>query len=140
MTAAWLAAELVSAADRDAAPGTPLRLAASRCSTCDRCSFPATGTCTWCGATGSDPEQLSDGTAVAATAVLHRTPGAVVEVPYVVALVRFAQAGLDVLGRVPGAADPAAVPAGTPLHVVADSLPDGRMHYAFAAPSARIRH
>ncbi len=39
---------------------------------------------------------------------------------------------LDVLGRVPGAADPAAVPAGTPLRVVAEPLPDGRLHYAFA--------
>jgi uncharacterized OB-fold protein len=131
MTAAWLAAELVQAADRDAAPGTPLRLAASRCSACDRCSFPATGTCTWCGAAGADPQPLSDGTAVAATAVLHRTPGAVVAVPYVVALVRFARAGLDVLGRVPGATDPAAVPPGTPLRVVAESLSDGRLHFAF---------
>jgi hypothetical protein len=31
------------------------------------------------------------------------------------------------------------VPPGTPLHVVADSLPDGRMHYAFAAPPDRVR-
>jgi uncharacterized OB-fold protein len=140
MTAAWLAEELFPAADRDAAPGTPLRLAASRCSVCDRCSFPATGTCTWCGATGSEPEPLSSGTAVAATAVLHRTPGAVVQVPYVVALVRFARAGLDVLGRVTGAADPAAVPPGMSLRVVAESLPDGRMHYAFAAPSDQNGH
>jgi uncharacterized OB-fold protein len=134
MTTEWIAAELVLAADRDAAPGAPVRLAAARCSACDRCSFPATGTCTWCGATGSDPVPLSSGTAVAATAVLHRTPGAVVDVPFVVALARFAQAGLDVLGRVPGVADPARVPPGTPLRVVAESLPDGRLHYAFAAP------
>jgi uncharacterized OB-fold protein len=132
MTTEWVAAELVPAADRDAAPGTPVRLAAARCSACGRCSFPATGTCTWCGATGSDPVPLSSGTAVASTAVLHRTPRAVVDVPYVVALARFEQAGLDVLGRVPGAAGPDAVPPGTPLRVVADSLPDGRMHYAFA--------
>ncbi len=132
MIAAWLAAELVLVADRDAAPGAPIRLAASRCSACGRCSFPATGACTWCGAPGSDPVPLSRGAAVAATAVLHRTPGAVVEVPFVVALARFGQAGLDVLGRVPGAADPAAVPAGTPLRVVAESLADGRLHYAFA--------
>jgi len=134
MTTEWVAAELVPAEDRDAAPGAPVRLAAARCSACGRCSFPATGTCTWCGATGSEPVPLSSGTAMAATAVLHRTPGAVVEVPYVIGLVRFARAGLDVLGRVPGATDPAAVPAGTPLRVVAESLPDGRMHYAFAVP------
>ena len=134
MTTEWVAAELVPPADRDAVPGAPVRLAAARCSACGRCSFPATGTCAWCGATGSDPVPLSSGTAVAATAVLHRTPGAVVEVPFVVALARFEQAGLDVLGRVPGATDPAAVPAGTPLRVVAESLPDGRLHYAFAAP------
>jgi uncharacterized OB-fold protein len=132
MTTRWLAEYLIPAEDRDAAPGAPIRLAASRCSTCDLCSFPATGTCTWCGAAGSDPETLSDGTAVAATAVLYRTPGAVVRAPYVVALVRFGQAGLDVLGRLPGTDDPAAVPAGTPLRVVADSLPGGQMHYAFA--------
>lgn len=134
MTTGWLAEELIPAEDRDAAPGAPIRLAASRCSSCGRCSFPATGTCTWCGATGSDPEQLSDGTALTATAVLHRTPGAVVKVPFVVALVRFGQAGLDVLGRVPSTDDPDAVVPGTPLRVVAESLPDGRMHYAFAAP------
>ena len=134
MTAAWVAAELVPAADRDAASGAPIRLAAARCAACGRCSFPATGTCTWCGAPRSDPVLLSSGTAVAATAVLHRTAGSVVEVPYVVVLARFAQAGLDVLGRVPGAADPAAVPPGTVLRVVADSLPDGRLHYAFAPP------
>jgi uncharacterized OB-fold protein len=132
MTTEWVAAELVPAADRDVAPGAPVRLAAARCSACDRCSFPATGTCTWCGAAGSDPVPLSSGTAVAASAVLHRTPGAVVDVPFVVALARFEQAGLDVLGRVPGAAGPDAVPAGTSLRVVAESLPDGRMHYAFA--------
>ena len=135
MTAAWLAAELVLVEDRDEAPGAPIRLAASRCSSCGRCSFPATGICAWCGAPGSDPVPLSRGTAVAATAVLHQTPGAVVEVPFVVALARFGQAGLDVLGRVPSAADPAAVPAGTPLRVVAESLPDGRLHYAFAVAS-----
>ena len=132
MTAAWVAAELIPAADCDVPPGAPIRLAAARCSACGRCSFPATGTCTWCGTPGSDPVLLAEGTAVAATAVLHRTPGAVVAVPYVVALARFGRAGLDVLGRVPGAAGPAAVPAGTPLRVVAESLPDGRMHYAFA--------
>ena len=132
MTAEWIAEELVPVEDRDAAPGAPIRLAASRCSSCGRCSFPATGTCTWCGAPGFEPMPLSHGTAVAATAVLHQTPGAVVEVPFVVALARFGQAGLDVLGRVPGITDPAAVPAGTPLRVVAESLPDGRLHYAFA--------
>ncbi len=132
MTAEWIAEELVPVEDRDAAPGAPIRLAASRCSSCGRCSFPATGTCTWCGAPGFEPMPLSHGTAVAATAVLHQTPGAVVEVPFVVALARFGQAGLDVLGRGPGAADPTAVPAGTALRVVAESLPDGRMHYAFA--------
>jgi uncharacterized OB-fold protein len=132
MTAAWVAAELIPAADHDAAPGTPIRLAAARCSACGRCSFPATGTCTWCGAPASEPVPLVHGMAVAATAVLHRTPGAVVSVPFVVALARFGQAGLDVLGRIPGAADPAAVPPGTPLQVVAESWPDGRMHYAFA--------
>jgi uncharacterized protein len=133
MTAAWLAEELIPAADRDAASGAPIRLAGARCSACGRCSFPATGTCTWCGAPDSDPVPLSSGTAVAATAVVHRTPGAVVQVPYVVALARFAEAGLDVLGRVPGAADPAAVPSGTPLRLVAEALPDGRMHFAFEA-------
>ena len=91
MTAAWVAAELVPAADRDAASGAPIRLAAARCAACGRCSFPATGTCTWCGAPRSDPVLLSSGTAVAATAVLHRTPGSVVEVPYVVVLARFAR-------------------------------------------------
>jgi uncharacterized OB-fold protein len=134
MTAAWVAAELISAANRDAAPGAPIRLAAAGCLACGRCSFPATGACTWCGAPGSDPVPLSSGTAVASTAVLHHTPGAVVKVPFVVVLARFEQAGLDVLGRVPGATDADAVPPGTPLHVVAESLPDGRMHYAFAAP------
>jgi uncharacterized OB-fold protein len=130
--AEWIAEELVPAEDRDAASGAPIRLAASGCTACGRCSFPATGACTWCGAPGSDPVSLSRGTAVAATAVLHRTPGAIVRVPFVVALARFGQAGLDVLGRVPGSTDPAAVPPGTPLRVVAESLPDGRMHYAFA--------
>lgn len=134
MTTGWLAEELIPAEDRDAAPGAPIRLAASRCSSCDRCSFPAAGTCTWCGAAGSHPEHLSDGTTMAATAVLHRTPGAVVKAPFVVALVRFGQAGLDVLGRVLGTADPDAVAPGTPLRVVAESLPDDRMHYAFIAP------
>lgn len=134
MTTEWLAEQLVPAQYRDVTPGAPIQLAASRCSTCDRCSFPAADSCTWCGATGSRPEPLSDGTAVAATAVLHRTPRAVVEVPFVVALVRFGQAGLDVLGRVLGADDANAMNPGTPLRVVAESLPDGRMHYAFAAP------
>jgi uncharacterized OB-fold protein len=130
--AEWIAEELVPVEDRDAAPGAPIRLAASGCTACGRSSFPATGACTWCGAPGSDPVPLSRGTAVAATAVLHRTPGAIVRVPFVVALARFGRAGLDVLGRVPGRTDPAAVPPGTPLRVVAESLPDGRMHYAFA--------
>ena len=133
MTTGWLAAELIPAADRDAAPGAPIRLEAARCSACGRCSFPATGACTWCGAPGSEPLLLAEGVAMATTAVLHATPGSVVEVPYVVALARFEQAGLDVLGRVPGATDPATVPAGTPLRVVAESLPDGRVHYAFEA-------
>jgi uncharacterized OB-fold protein len=135
MTTGWLAEGLITAEDRTAAPGAPIRLAASRCSACERCSFPAASSCTWCGATGSRPEQLSDGTVLAATAVLHRTPGAVVDVPFAVALVRFGRAGLDVLGRVLGTADPAAVVPGMPLRVVAESLPDGRMHYAFARPS-----
>ena len=132
MTAAWLAERLIPAEDRDAVPGATIRLAAARCLSCGRCSFPVTGGCTWCGTPGSDPVPLTSGTAVASTAVLHRTPGAVVEVPFVVALARFEHAGLDVLGRVPAATDPAAVPPGTPLRVVAEALPGGRMHYAFA--------
>jgi uncharacterized OB-fold protein len=132
VTANWLAEGLILAEDRNAPAGAKIRLAAARCSACERCSFPAASSCTWCGATCSHPEQLSDGTAVAATAVLHRTPGAVVDVPFVVALVRFGSARLDVLGRVLGTADPAAVGPGMPLRVVAESLPDGRMHYAFA--------
>jgi len=132
MTPDWLAEMLILANDRTAEPGAPIRLAASRCTTCDRCSFPATGTCTWCGAAGFVPVELSDGTTVAATAVLHGTPSAVVKAPYVVALAHFWSAALDVLGRVPGTADPATVPVGTPLRVVAELLPDGRMHFAFA--------
>jgi uncharacterized OB-fold protein len=131
--AGWLAEELIPAADRAAAPGAPIHLAAARCSACGRCSFPATGTCSWCGAPGSVPVLLDEAVAVAATAVLHATPAAVVKAPYVVALARFEQAGLDVLGRVPAATDPAAVPAGTPLRVVAENLPDGRAHFAFEA-------
>jgi uncharacterized OB-fold protein len=128
----WLDEQLVKPDDRDVAPGEPVRLSASRCIACGRCSFPAVGTCTWCGAIDSEPTPLCDGTAVAATAVLHRTPGAIVEVPYVVALVRFGDAGLDVLGRVIGADDPSAVGSGVPVRVVAEQLPDSRMHYAFA--------
>jgi uncharacterized OB-fold protein len=136
MTAEWLAERLIHAEDRDALPGAPIRLAAARCFACGRCSFPATGTCAWCGAPGSHPVLLAKGVAATATAVLHATPASAVKAPYVVALARFEQAGLDVLGRVPGATDPAAVPSGTPLRVVAESLPDGRMHYAFEAVAA----
>ena len=131
MTTEWLAPELIPEQDRDAAPASPISLAAAKCSACGRCSFPATGSCAWCGASVSELVSLSEGVAVAATAVLHATPGAVVEVPYVVVLARFAQAGLDVLGRLPDTTDPAEVPPGTTLGVVAESLPDGRAHYAF---------
>jgi uncharacterized OB-fold protein len=131
MTNAWLADELVWIDDRGTSAGAEVRLNATHCPECGRFSIPATGTCEWCGAAGSDVAIAAEGEVVASTAVLHATPGAIVEVPYVVALLRFEDAKLDVLGRVLGTDDPDAIPPGTRLRVVADTLPDGRLHYAF---------
>jgi uncharacterized OB-fold protein len=132
MTGEWLAAELIWADDQDAAPDSEVRLHATHCLSCGRSSFPDVGSCSWCGAFELEPRPLAAAIAVAATAVLHPTPGAVVETPYVVILARFDDAGLDVLGRVRIAADQTAVPPGTPMRVVSEALPDGRRHYAFA--------
>jgi uncharacterized OB-fold protein len=131
VTGDWLSADLIWLEDRAATPGSVVRLHARRCTSCARSSFPDVGSCTWCGATEQEPIALGSATAVASSAVLFPTPGAVVDTPYVVTLARFANAGLDILGRVPGKIDPEAVPPGMPLRVVSDALPDGRRHYAF---------
>jgi uncharacterized OB-fold protein len=128
----WLAAGLVVEADRNAPPGAPIRLAAAGCDSCGRSSFPPACSCTWCGAATSNEVPLGAATSVTSTAVLHPTPGAVVEVPYVVALARFDSANLDVLGRVLGVSGPSELPSGTALHPVAERLPDGRLHFAYA--------
>jgi uncharacterized OB-fold protein len=132
----WLAPDLIWPDDVDAAPGTPIRLLAGACATCGRSSFPATSGCTWCGAATEAAPLASSGKLVAATAVLHKTPGSAVEVPYPFALLRFEASGLDVLGTVVGVADPDAMTPGTPMTVVAASpFPDGRRHFAFRAAS-----
>ena len=131
---AWVAEHLIWVDDREVAGGDALRLNALRCAACGRCSFPSTGSCTWCGAAGTDEALATTGEVVAATAVLHATPGAVVDVPYIVALLRFDDAQVDVLGRLVGTDDLTTAPPGTQLQIVAETLPDGRRHYAYARP------
>jgi uncharacterized OB-fold protein len=130
----WLDADLIWPGDADAATGAAIRLRAASCPACERAGFPSTGTCTWCGAP-TEPRALEPaGRLVAATAVLHKTPGADVEVPYLVALVRFDAARVDVLGTVVGTTDLDALPLGAAMTVVAASpFSDGRLHYAYRA-------
>jgi uncharacterized OB-fold protein len=132
----WLAPDLIWADDLDAEPGTLIRLSVAVCSDCARSSFPATETCAWCGTATFRQPLESAGRLVAATAVLHSTPGAEVDVPYLVALVRFDDARLDVLGTVAGTSDVEALRPGTAVTVVAAApFPDDRRHYAYRVAS-----
>jgi uncharacterized OB-fold protein len=129
----WLAEGLIWPTDQAGArPGQSVRLQGERCHDCARASFPSTGSCTWCGGPTDAFALASTGTLVAATTVLHSTPGCELETPYVVCLLRFAEAGLDVLGRVLQVDDLTQLVLGAQLDVVADApFRDGRQHFAF---------
>lgn len=137
--AGWLAEELIWPEDRDGARiGLPIRLLAGRCGECGRCSFPSTGMCTWCGAATQALSVGASGCVVATTAVLHKTPGSDIEVPYLVALARFEDVELDILGRLTDSVGD--IEPGRSVVVVADSpFPDGQLHYGYSVNSGGQR-
>lgn len=137
MTTTWLNDATISPEFRTAATsGSAITLDVSICDSCRRSSFPAASRCTWCGGTGRNRATSSSGRIVAVTSVLHPTPGSELEVPYVVAMVRFEDTAIDILGRIVGTTDPSMCPAGTAVTVVADSpCADGTMHYAYNVES-----
>jgi len=124
-----LVAEAASGAAGHVASGSPIHLLASRCDSCHRVHFPARGECPACdGQTRATPLQ-EQATLDGCTAVLHPPPGALVEVPYLVGVARFAE-GISIMGLVVGVAQTPAP--GTPVRTVAAALPDGRLTYAFS--------
>jgi uncharacterized OB-fold protein len=84
------------------ADGAPVRLRASRCATCDRHEFPARDYCPSCGGPSEEAQLSSDAAVIGVTAVNHAPPGALLPVPYTVAVAAFPE-GVAVLGVVPGA-------------------------------------
>jgi uncharacterized OB-fold protein len=89
------------APDQLLADGVPVRLRASRCAECDRHEFPARNYCPSCGGPSEETQLSSDATVIGVTAVKHAPPGALVPVPYTVAVAAFRE-GVAVLGAVPG--------------------------------------
>jgi uncharacterized OB-fold protein len=83
------------------ADGAPLRLRASWCATCDRYEFPARDYCPSCGGPSEATQLSSDAAVIGVTAVNHAPPGALLAVPYTVAVAAFPE-GVAVLGAVPG--------------------------------------
>jgi uncharacterized OB-fold protein len=125
----WLAEHLVWDPDRTTAvPGSALRLAGGTCAECHRTSFPSTQRCAWCGGVTTDVALDTTGTVVATTSVLHDGPGSLVPAPCDVALVRFAEVGLDLLGVLGSAG----VVAGDRVQTVATEIGEQRlMHFTF---------
>lgn len=111
-----------------AEPGSPLRLAASRCDACDRVDFPRRPTCPSCLAPTSDVALAEGAVLGGSTSVLHPPPGAMVETPYHLGVAAFPE-GISVLGQLlVDSLDQIAI--GDPLEVVATEV-DGTVTYAF---------
>lgn len=126
----WRWPHLISAgAGETTLPGGRIRLAGSVCSQCDQVAFPAARTCCWCGGAATEATLDESGTVVACTEVLHPTPGASVAPPYGVALVRFANQHLDVMGVMEQGSS---ARIGDLVEVVAaQPFDSGEHHYAF---------
>jgi uncharacterized OB-fold protein len=97
-------------------PGELVRLRASHCLACERWEFPALTYCPGCEGRPESSALSAQATVVGVTAVLHPPPGALIEVPYTVALAAFPE-GVAVLGVV--TADLADVPLGQRVETVA---------------------
>lgn len=80
-----------------------VRLAASQCPQCDRWEFPARDYCPGCGSVPVSAALSSTGRVAGFTAVMHAPPGALIETPYVVALVEFPER-VSVMSAMPGVA------------------------------------
>ena len=111
-----------------AASGSIVALSVSKCATCGRHEFPYRDRCPSC-RSDSVPALLSTRAHVVGfTSVSHSPPGALVDVPYVVATAAFPE-GLSVLGRVVGVGlDELAI--GDAVDTVAAEVGDGT-HYAY---------
>jgi uncharacterized OB-fold protein len=132
MSASWSLSDLAAPADPDLDPadvvdGSPLRLRASVCPTCDRTEVPPRASC---GACDTEVELVllpSSGTLRLATSVLHPAPDALVEAPYHVGVATFDDRR-SVLGLL---TDDAADRLGARVETVAREFAPGRFTYAF---------
>lgn len=111
-----------------AASGSIVALSVSKCTTCGRHEFPHRDRCPSC-RSSSAPVLLSTTARVTGfTSVSHPPPGALVEVPYAVAIAAFPE-GVSVLGRVVGVGlDELAI--GDAVDTVAAEVGDG-IGYAY---------
>jgi uncharacterized OB-fold protein len=108
-------------------PGELVRLRASNCPACARWEFPALTYCPGCDGRPESSALSEQATVIGVTAVLHPPPGALVEVPYTVALAAFPE-GVAVLGVVTAALGD--VPLGQRVETVAMLIGE-RVGYGF---------
>lgn len=120
---------LVSDADAVPLPGTPVRLAASRCTTCGRLEFPGREVCPVCGDPATSSPVGPEATLAGYTAVLHPAPGALIQPPYHVGVARLDDR-LLVIGLLVDAED-RELDIGARLETVAFEVADGALTYAF---------
>lgn len=116
--------------------GALTALRASRCRTCHRTEFPALGGCPADDGPVDEVALGPDAVLVGFTEVLHPPPGAQVEVPYTLAVARFADHDLDVLGLLEDHAPVDQLAVGARLHVVAVPFGGGRTYGYRLAPGA----
>lgn len=110
-------------------PGEAVRLRGARCTACCRVSFPCRDRCTWCGDGATECPIPAEGWVVGRTEVLLDTPGSAIPAPYCVGLVRFEEAGLDILGLAePGRALSVDQPVGV---VATQPFATSDLHFAF---------
>jgi uncharacterized OB-fold protein len=105
-----------------------VRLAGSRCGDCGRVDFQARERCSRCGADAQPMGLSSEAALVRHTAVLHQPPGALVEVPYRVAVAAFPE-GLSIMGLLVG--EPESPEPGTRVRTVRAAVSDTAWTYAF---------
>ena len=108
-------------------PGKVVGLRASHCPACARWEFPALAYCPGCDGRAEPSALSAQATVIGVTAVLHPPPGALVPVPYTVALAAFPE-GVAVLGVVTAALDD--VPLGQRVETVAMLIGE-RLGYGF---------
>ena len=113
--------------DPNATPGTATALRGSQCRECGRTEFPRLAECPACGGGIDDVRLGPEATLAGFTEVLHPPPGALVEVPYTIALAAFAQ-NLTVMGVLDHHMAAVNLAIGTPLEVCVVEYGEGRTY------------